>query len=130
MAETVHLTRSKVTKDPKSYPERTVAEFYQFERIGKCIRSSDKRVMYIDAGFCGWMGIEISQVIAAKHVEKFTSPISRYFSQLHYVERQVISDRRERTCIFSLISPFNSHRILASLRVFPFTTQEGSTECC
>ena len=130
MAETVLLTRSKVTKDTQSYPERTVAEFYQFKRIGKCIRSSDKRVMYIDAGFCGWMGIDISQVMAPKYIENFTSPISRYFSQLHYVERQVISDRREITCIFSLIYPFNRHRILASLRFFPFTKQDGSTECC
>lgn len=130
MAETAHLTSSIVAKGTYRYSERTVAEFYQFRRIGKCIRSSDKRIMYIDAGFCGWMEVDISRVMAAKYIEKFTSPISRHFSQLHHVERHVVGDRRERTCVFSLISPFNSHRILASLRIFPFTTQDGSTDCC
>jgi len=130
MSENAYLTSSLVAKGTHKYSERTVAELSHVERIGKCIRSSDKRIMYIDAGFCSWMGVDISRVMAAKYIEKFTSPISRHFSQLHHVERQVFSDRRERICVFSMISPFHCHRILTSLRIFPFTTQDGSTDCC
>lgn len=130
MAETDPMILTAGSQDIYADLYQNLSKISQVTRIGKCIRSPDKKILYINSAFCSWMGTEASLIIAAQSIDQFASPLSRHFSRFERLEKKVIADGRERICIFSLISPFSSNRTFSSIRFIPFAEKAGGVNCC
>lgn len=103
--------------------------FSEKARIGKCVRSSEGKTLYINSAFCSWMGINSDQAAEDKTLEQFISPLSRHISLLQQLEKQVFQDGAERMCVFSVVPPFGGPRVLSSMRLI-YCGSSGGEEGC